>query len=112
MILQDSTSHILHGTAAHKTFLLNPHMVASLWTTTFLMLKTKTNKNFTFFSEETQNSRTPFKCMPQNRILFIFFRTSVYFSQKPKETDMTPKAHTLNKYTITKCYLLLQDCKI
>lgn len=54
-----------------------------------------------------------YKCvhMIQKQNFVHIFQNFNIFSQKPKETDLTEKAHTLNKYIITKHYLFLQDCK-
>lgn len=99
MILQDSTSHILHGTAVHKSFLLNPHMVASLWTTTFLMLKTKTNKNFTFFSEEIQNSSaSPVSACHKTEFAHVFQNFSIFFSKAKRNRHDTKSTHTQQTY--------------
>lgn len=39
------------------------------------------------------------------------FQTFNIFPQKPTEIDITQKEQPLNKYIVTKRYLLLQDCK-
>lgn len=39
------------------------------------------------------------------------FQTFNIFPQKPTEIDITQKEQPLNKYIVTKRYLLLQNCK-